>query len=678
MNVTKYKVFFVLGATACGLLRAAANEPASISPAEASMLRQGDLRRLREAVGLPVNGRDAAGNTPLMIEAAYGNAACVRFLLERGAEVNAANAAGATALMRAALDEEKLRLLLEHGANPNVYSALGGSALLLAARPANSHRAVQTLLNHGADAKATNRFGVTPLMAAAAGGDEETVKLLIRQGVDVNAQPAMDHEAFIFGGGRSALMWASFRGDLPIMKLLIKAGADVNSEGMLGTPLAQATWGDRTAAARLLIEHGAKVNQKNHSEGYSPLHWAASSEKTDAGLLKLLLEKGCDPNATGGENVDAFMEVLQTPLMLARKRGDTELVAALLKAGATNETRERLSDPKPPARQLPAMLAAETLRGALRQAVPLLQETAFESKKAFVNHASKQDCTSCHQQYLPLAAIGRAKKAEVTIDAQAEQDLVKMIAAGELKSLELDWEPIFHPDPAFTKGYQLFGFAAAAVPAGDSTDAWVNHLAAIQGKDGQWFNNLPRPPIQSTDIAATALAINGLQRYPLPGRKAEFAARVDRARRWLWAAKPDHNEGRIYQILGLAWAGEPAQRLEPMVRSLLAEQQSDGGWSQLPKLKSDAFATGQALYALQVAGKLPESNPAVDRGRRFLLQTQLEDGSWYVHRRAFPFQPTMKSGFPHGRDSWISAAATSWAVMALSLSDASGTVALGN
>jgi hypothetical protein len=38
-----------------------------------------------------------------------------------------------------------------------------------------------------------------------------------------------------------------------------------------------------------------------------------------------------------------------------------------------------------------------------------------------------------------------------------------------------------------------------------------------------------------------------------------------------------------------------------------------------------------------------------------------------VQRRAFPFQPTMDSGFPHGKDSWISAAGTSWAVMALSL-----------
>jgi hypothetical protein len=59
------------------------------------------------------------------------------------------------------------------------------------------------------------------------------------------------------------------------------------------------------------------------------------------------------------------------------------------------------------------------------------------------------------------------------------------------------------------------------------------------------------------------------------------------------------------------------------------------------------------------------TDPAWRRGLRFLLQRQEDDGTWHVARRAFPFQPTMDSGFPHHRDSWISAAATSWAVLAL-------------
>lgn len=82
-----------------------------------------------------------------------------------------------------------------------------------------------------------------------------------------------------------------------------------------------------------------------------------------------------------------------------------------------------------------------------------------------------------------------------------------------------------------------------------------------------------------------------------------------------------------------------------------------------------SYATGEAIYALHIAAGLRVSDAAIEKGRRFLLATQLDDGTWHVHRRTFPFQPTMKSGFPHGRDSWLSAAASSWAVMALSLND---------
>jgi hypothetical protein len=471
-------------------------------------------------------------------------------------------------------------------------------------------------------------------------------------------------------------MWAAFRGDVQSAKLLLDAGADVNSVGMLGSPLAQAAWADRTAAARLLLARGAKVDLTGPMDGYTPLHWAASSEGRDATFVKMLLENGANPNAAGGESVDAFMGTLQTPLMMARRRGDTPILAALVAAGATNGTPDRISAREPSPRPLPSKLDAATLQAAAARAVPLLQRTSIESKQTYVRHTSHQDCTSCHQQYLPMAAIGLARKQSVPVDRAAEQELINMVRQGELKNAEADWEPLFHPDAAFTKGYTLFACAAEDLAPDANIDSWVHHLSLIQGRDGQWFNNLPRPPIQTDDIGATALAIHALQRFPLPGRKAEFAAQVDRARRWLWSVTPDNNEGRVYQLLGLSWAGEPAAKLSRLAKALAAEQRTDGGWAQLPGNKSDAFATGQTLYALRVGAGLESSDTSVQRGLRFLLTTQLDDGSWYVRRRAFPFQPTMDSGFPHGRDSWISAAATSWAVMALSLPDQPKAVAL--
>ena len=649
-----------------------------MNPQYLSVLRSGDARVLREALdhGASANARDALGSTPLMHAAVYGDLSCVRVLIDRGADVNATNAAGATALMRAATDYEKVALLVGHGAEVNARSALGNTTLMLAARPWNSHRTVALLLSHGADAKATNNWGATALMAAVAGGDEKSVRLLLKHGADPNAQAAIGPgRAFEYGGGRSVLMWAAYRGDIAILKLLIDAGADVSAEGSIGTPLSQAVWANHTAATRLLIERGAKVDQVAHIDGYTPLHWAASTDDKDPALVKLLLDHGADPNFGGGEHIDAFMGTLQTPLMLARRRGDTPIVAALLAAGATKATPDRVSAVTPSVRDLPAKLDSATLRSAISQAVPPLQVTSIESKKAYLRHASQQDCVSCHQQFLPMAAIGLAKKQHVPVDTDAERELIEMVHNGELKNIEADWQALFHPDPVTTKGYMLFGFAAEDLSANEYTDSWVHHLSAIQGRDGRWFANLPRPPLSASDITATALAVHALQHYPLPGRKAQFAKQVEGARRWLWTAKPQTNEERVYQILGLAWAGEPAQKLQPFAKALLAEQRNDGGWAQLSGMKSDAYATGQAVYALRIGAGIECSHPVIERGRRFLLMTQLADGTWHVRRRAFPFQPTMDSGFPHGRDSWISAAGTSWAVMALSLPEGNETLA---
>lgn len=663
------------------LLKAAGAPPTqpTLTPEYFALLRSGDTQRLREALdhGAAVNARDTQGNTPLMLAAAYSDSASVKLLLDRGAEVNATNFAGATALMRAAHNYESARLLVNRGANVNARSALGNTPLILAARPADSHRLVELLLSKDADAKATNNWGASALMAATAGGDEASVRLLLKQGAEANAMPSVDHVGFIFGGGRSPLMWSAFRGDIDSMKLLLDAGADPNGEGFLGTPMTQTAWADQTKAAKLLLDRGAEVNQKGHGDSFTPLHWAASTEKTDPSLLNLLVKRGANPNAEGGESIEAFMDVPQTPLMLAKRRGNTKIVDALVRGGATNETPDELKAVSQSSRLVTLNPDPATMRSAMSQAMVPLQESSIISKQSYVNHASKQDCTSCHQQYMPLAAIGVAKRSKVNVNSELEQQLIEMVRHGDLKSTEPDWEALFHPDAVYTKGYTLFGYAEAGLPADELTDSSVHHLAAVQDADGRWRGSLPRPPMQNGDVAATALAVHALQKYPLPGRKVELAERVDRARRWLWTVKPANNDERAFQLLGLAWAGESNRRLQPLVKNLVAQQREDGGWAQLPTLTSDAYATGQSVYALRLVAGMNVTTPAIEKGQRYLLQTQLDDGTWFVRRRAFPFQPTMRSGFPHGKDSWISAAASSWAVLALSQPEENTSVTSG-
>ena len=673
------KTYSIVGALCVLLLQFAQAEPATLSSDFFTALRNGDARAIREALdkGASVNARDEHGNTPLMLAAVYGDVASMKLLLDRGAQVNVSNAEGATPLIRAAYDYDKARLLVDRGADVNARSAMGQTPLMLAARPVNSHRTVKLLLEHGADARATNNWGASTLMAAAAGGDVESARLLVEHSANVNAMPIPDPPSFVFNGGRSPLGLAAYRGDLPMIKALLAAGADINAECMFGTPLEQSAWNNCFDTCKFLLDHGANPNYVSHFDTYTALHWASSTEQADPRMVNLLIAHGANPNLGGGDSVDAFVSVEQTPLMLARRRGETPIVKALLAAGATNETPDNISDVVPPARTIPARLDNETLRSAMARAVAPLQVTAIDSKQAFVSHASHQDCVSCHQQHLPLAAISLARKQNVAIDRDAEKQLIDLEIKGDLKQLEPDWQALFHPDPAYGKGYLLLGFAAADLPASEYTDSWVHHLAAIQEADGHWCGNLPRPPIESGDVPATALVINALQKYPLPGRKAEFAERVDRARKWLLKAKADNTDEAIYQILGLKWAGESPRHIQPLAKALLAQQREDGSWAQLPTLKGDAYATGQAIYSLCVGAGIPVNDPAIERARKYLLSTQLEDGTWYVHRRAFPFQPTMKSGFSHGRDGWVSAAATSWAVMALSLPSEPTQVASG-
>jgi hypothetical protein len=82
-------------------------------------------------------------------------------------------------------------------------------------------------------------------------------------------------------------------------------------------------------------------------------------------------------------------------------------------------------------------------------------------------------------------------------------------------------------------------------------------------------------------------------------------------------------------------------------------------------MASDAYATGQTLFALLESGAIGASSDAVKRATNYLLSTQRADGSWYVRSRSPKFQPYFEGGFAYGPDQWISSMATGWATSAL-------------
>ena len=121
------------------------------------------------------------------------------------------------------------------------------------------------------------------------------------------------------------------------------------------------------------------------------------------------------------------------------------------------------------------------------------------------------------------------------------------------------------------------------------------------------------------------------------------------------------------QLAGLRWAGADSGVLHRLAAAILATQRADGGWSQRTELTSDAYATGQTMYALAMSNVVSPREPAYRKGVGYLLSTQYADGSWYVRSRAPKFQPYFESGFPYGHDQWISQMATGWAAAALTL-----------
>jgi hypothetical protein len=213
--------------------------------------------------------------------------------------------------------------------------------------------------------------------------------------------------------------------------------------------------------------------------------------------------------------------------------------------------------------------------------------------------------------------------------------------------------------------YLLAGMAAHKQPATEDAGAMAMVLAQQQMPDGSWQFDLPRIPMQSSFFSFTALTIRSLHAYAPAANAAEISDRIGKAKHWLLTAPVMTNEDRSFRLLGLKWAGATEQEKRKAAEELRAQQRSDGGWAQDTGLQSDAYATGQALYALNVAGGLAATDPAYQHGVQLLLRTQDPDGSWFVNKRAMPANNYFDAGFPHGQSQFSSFNGTCWAVMAL-------------
>ncbi len=201
----------------------------------------------------------------------------------------------------------------------------------------------------------------SPLADAVMRGDSAGLRVLLKQGADVNE---------VQGDGMTALHWAASRGNLAATRMLVSAGARLDPVTRNGnyTPLHLAAQNGRAEAVKALLAAGANVNATTSSGGASALHFAASSG--DAATIEALVDKGASVNV----RESAFS---QTPLMWAAAANRVSAITALIKRGADVEAETRTqSIPEQEKKDRAYLVTRSRKMAAMKSAEALLAPTA--------------------------------------------------------------------------------------------------------------------------------------------------------------------------------------------------------------------------------------------------------------------------------------------------------------
>lgn len=313
----------------------------------------------------------------------------------------------------------------------------------------------------------------------------------------------------------------------------------------------------------------------------------------------------------------------------------------------------------------PAVTAA-ALRTAIEKSLPKLTVGA-------IGHRENRTCFACHSQGLPVLALTAAKAKGFAID---DEELKKQLAhttkflAGNKENYQKGQGQGGQAD---TAGYALWTLAAADCSPDETTAAVAEYLLQRHQDRDHWGATSKRPPTEATPFTTTYIALYGLEKFGTSEQAERIAKRKEQVRAWLIKTPAKDNEDRVFRLWGLQAAGAPAAEIESAAKELLAKQREDGGWAQLDSgepqtaLESDSYATGTALVALYDAGGLKVTEAAYQRGLAYLLKSQQTDGTWHIVTRSKPIQAYFETGFPHGKDQFISTAGSAWATWALVL-----------
>lgn len=300
------------------------------------------------------------------------------------------------------------------------------------------------------------------------------------------------------------------------------------------------------------------------------------------------------------------------------------------------------------------------IRKAIQKSIPLIETASAGS-------ARERKCFTCHNQALAVLVLNEARQRGFKIDQSIFQLQVDHTTEHLKRGLENYRAGKGQGGGPDTASYALWTLELAGQKSDEVTTAVTGYLLERDKGRAHWTRNSTRPPSMSSDTNTNYFVIRALQTFGSKSQHPEITARIAKSRQWLLDLKPASTEERVFQLRCLQTLSVDDSIQQTSINALLKLQNADGGWSQLPEMQSDAYATGTVLVALLRSHLIDADEPAIRKGIQYLVDTQQADGSWHVISHAKPFQTYFETGFPYGKDQFISVTASSWATVALLL-----------
>ncbi len=303
-------------------------------------------------------------------------------------------------------------------------------------------------------------------------------------------------------------------------------------------------------------------------------------------------------------------------------------------------------------------ISKDRLRAAISKALPTLEAGSIGS-------ANKRQCFTCHSQAVPVFAFVEAKRQGFSVDEENLKRQLQHTYDHLKRGLANYRQGKGQGGDVLTAGYALWTLDEGNWPVDEVTEAVSHYLLETQIELRHWRHRGSRPPTSGSDFTATYVALRALHHFGTEDQQEQIAERRKLIAEWLASTAPAETEDHVFRLSSLKYVDCDPNLIETTAAALLKEQREDGGWGQKADMFSDAYATSTALSALMRDGNIPPANEFILKGIAFLLSTQHDDGTWQVTTRAKPVQEYFESDFPHGKDQFISIAATAWSTLAL-------------